>query len=31
VTEGSKISKHVNYSDNIMTFDIYASNLHTSL
>jgi|GEM_PF-1200396 cyclopropane fatty-acyl-phospholipid synthase-like methyltransferase len=30
VTEGSTTSKHVNYSDNILTFDIYASGLHAS-
>jgi SAM-dependent methyltransferase len=30
VTEGSRVSKHVNYTDNIMTFDIYASDPHTS-
>lgn len=26
ITEGSKTSKHVNYSDEISTFDIYAFN-----
>lgn len=31
VTEGSKTSKHVNYSDEILTFDIYASDPHTSI
>lgn len=30
VTEGSKISRHVNYNDEILTFDIYASDPHTS-
>lgn len=30
VTEGSKISMHVNYSDEILPFDIYASDQHTS-
>jgi cyclopropane fatty-acyl-phospholipid synthase-like methyltransferase len=28
VTEGSKVSKHVNYCDDIVTFDIYASEPH---
>lgn len=30
VTEGSKISRHVNYNDEILTFDIYASDPDTS-
>jgi SAM-dependent methyltransferase len=30
VREGSKMSKHVNYTDNILTFDIYASDPHAS-
>lgn len=30
ITKGSNTSKHVNYTDDILTFDIYASDLHTS-